>query len=436
MFRRRSRPLIALACGVLALGLSSPRSNAIEWGAEPSIGIGAEYNDNIFLTTRAHESVHGVNLTPGLDLSARQPNWELRSSTQLTDKRYASRPDLDGDNGTETLSYKFITERSMLQLKGSYASEATWATSRIDADVGLVQTNTRRYTTLANPTWSWLLTEAVQLTADYQWTDVTYDKGLQYGLLDYQQQIPSLSFSAQVAERTKLTAAVAYSEFKVTTTEWNLLIPQYTSKSRSTYTQVGITQEFTETLKGSISAGPRKTTQQLVTLPWVIFPGFTQAQCYSYMTATGQDPAFCFTDSTQAINNHGSVFSGSLESTLERTHTTLSLSRAIDASGSGNQVETTSASLRIDRQLTPDRLSASLTADGYLITALGVTTQATDRHYYALSPGLHWRWTENLWVDGSYRYVRQRYVGASDYARSNAFYVSLSYHWPKFSVSR
>lgn len=435
MSRRPSCPIRVLACAVVALGLPNV-SRAVEWAAEPRIGIGAEYNDNIFLTTVAHEAVHGFSLTPSLDFSAGQPNWEVRSSTQLTDKRYAGRSDISGDSGTETLTYKFNTERSLLRLKGSYTDEAAWSGSSINPDIGLVQTNIRRYTTMANLTWMWALSETIQLTADYQWSAVRYPKGLRANLLDYQQQIPSLSLTDRISERTKLTAAVAYSEFEVTTPVRDLYFPLniYTGKSSTNFAQIGIAHDFTDTLKGTLSAGPRNTTQQIVSLPWMVL-FVNQASCVYFMTSTGQDPSAC--DSVQQTSHgHGTVFSGILESTLELTHATLSLSRSVDGSGSGSQVETTNASLRIDRQLTPERLSLSLAADGYLVNALGVTTTATDRHYYSVSPGLHWRWTENLSLDGSYRYTRQRYVGNSDYARSNAVYLSLTYNWPKFSVSR
>lgn len=441
MPRSRSRLLIALACGIFASGLS-PQSYAIEWGAEPAIGVGYEYNDNIFLTTVAHEAVNGFTLSPSLDLSARQESWELRSSTQLTDRRYVNRSDLDADNGTTGLSYVYQTERNQLRLKGAYTNEAAWASSQIDPDIGLVQTNTRRATKLAEPNWNLMLTENLQLNLDYEWTAVTYENGLATNLLDYQQRVPSLTLSDQITSRTSLTAVLAYSEFEVTTPQdqivQNSLIPTYTTSSRSTYAQVGITYAFSENLNGSLMGGPRKTVSSEVNIPWNSPPWtqFISPQFFYCAYVQTIDPGASCGLIQQTTTTNGNVFSGQLESTFELTHATLKFSRSVGASGSGSQVQSGNVNLRIDRQITQDRLSAWFEANGYLFTALSASATNQDRHYYQLTPGMHWRWTRYLSLDASYRYQRQRYVGQNDYARSNAFYVTLSYRWPKFSVSR
>jgi hypothetical protein len=75
-------------------------------------------------------------------------------------------------------------------------------------------------------------------------------------------------------------------------------------------------------------------------------------------------------------------------------------------------------------------------ADGYTFRALGPTTNAVDRNYYRLEPGLRWRWTEDLTVEASYRYARQRYVDAPEVVTSNSINLVFTYIVPKLSVSR
>jgi hypothetical protein len=114
----------------------------------------------------------------------------------------------------------------------------------------------------------------------------------------------------------------------------------------------------------------------------------------------------------------------------------LSFSRTVNPSGSGGEVETGNLTLAIDRQLTPERLSVRFLAEGYRFKALGSTSSSIDRNYYRLEPALRWRWTEDLDVDISYRYMRQRYVDAPDYAAANAVYLAFSYRPTRISLSR
>jgi hypothetical protein len=139
---------------------------------------------------------------------------------------------------------------------------------------------------------------------------------------------------------------------------------------------------------------------------------------------------------TPSTTTYGSVFTGSLESRLQLTNTTFRFSRTVSPSGSGSQVQSGNVYLGIQRQITPERLSAQLIAEGYAIRALGNTTGTVDRNYYRLEPGLRWRWTEDLAVDASYRYARQRYVDAVDVATANSVNLVFTYTVPKISVSR
>lgn len=409
------RPLFVVTCCLAILGKTG-LAQAIEWAAEPSIRTGLEYNDNIFLTTLPHEAVAGANLGVNLDLAARQELWELRGGARLLSRRYEGREDLNTDDVFGNLNYNLKTDRNFWQLKASYASESTLNFDTVNPDIGVTQKQTKRATTSASPTWTWLVTETTQLRLDYQFVDVQYQDGISVGLLDYRQTATSLTLSDQVSERTNIFAILNYSDFRVTTPEADIFTP-YTAKSRTNFGQIGITYDFTETLKGSLSGGPRKTVSDDVFVFCLFF-------------------SLCFEPVTQSNTAYGSVFSGSLESRLQLTNTTFRFSRTVSPSGSGSQAQTGNLYLGIQRQITPERLSARLIAEGYAIRALSNTTSYVDRNYYRLEPGLRWRWTEDLSVDASYRYARQRYVDATDVATANSVYLVFTYILPKTSVSR
>jgi hypothetical protein len=408
------RPLFVVTCCLALLGKTG-LTQAIEWAAEPSIRAGLEYNDNIFLTTLPHESVSGANVTANLDFLARQEAWELRGGARLVSRRYEAREDLNKDNGTGSLSYYLKTERSLWQLKTSYASESILNSGDIDPDIGLTQKQTKRATTSATPTWSWQATKTTQLRLDYQFSDVQYEDGA--GLLGYRQQATSLTLSEQISARTNVYTILNYSDFRVTTPEADITTP-YTAKSRTNSGQIGITYDITETLKGSLSGGPRKTVSD----------DMIDELC-------GVSP--CLVPITPSTTTDGAVFAGSLESRLELTRTTFRFSRTISPSGSGREMQTSNLYMGIQRQITPERLSAQFTAEGYAFRALGPTTSTVDRNYYRIEPGLRWRWTENLTVEASYRYAKQqRYLDAVDVATANSVNLAFTYIWPRISVSR
>ena len=390
-------------------------SAATEWVVDSSVRLGLEYNDNIFLTTFTHEPVSGASLSANLDFGARQETWEMWGDARLVSKRYVDRDDLDTDNVIGNLRYEFRTERSLLALKGSYADESILSTETIDPDIGLIQQQTKRTTTNINPAWGWSLTETTQLRLDYQYVDAQYEDGISVNLLDYRQQAVSVTIAEQLAERTSIYAILSHSLFEVTSPE-SQITTNYTSSSRTNTAQLGVSHDITETLKVSVSGGPRKTTSDEV--------------------AKICGPFLCPVPITLSNTSYGSVFKGSLESRLELTRTTLSFSRAVSPSGSGGEVETGNLTLAVDRQLTPERLSVRLVAEGYRFKALGTTSSSIDRNYYRLEPALRWRWTEDLDVDISYRYMRQRYVDAPDYAAANAVYLAFSYRPTRISLSR
>lgn len=394
--------------------LGVPRaSKAIEWVVDPSVRAGFEYSDNISLVkstvTPAPKSVSGTNLTANLDLGARQETWDLWGGVRLGSRHYRGRDDLDTDNRSANLRYEYRAERSLWSLKGSYADESILNAATIDSDVGK---QTTRTSTIINPAWSRSLTETTQLRVEYQFLDTQYENGIRVGLLDYRQQAVNLTVSDQLTQRTSVYAILGYSYFEVTTPE-SQITTSYTNTSQTNTAQLGASYNFTETLKGSLSGGPRKTTSE-------------DRIC----------GLSCVTHVPQSSTGHGSVYKANLESQLELTSTTIGYSRSVDPSGSGGEVQTESLSLAIDRQITQDRLSVRFVADRYKFEALGATSISIDRNYYRLEPGLRWRWTTDVTLDASYRYSRLRYLNDTGAASANAVYITFTYVLPKTSISR
>lgn len=404
------RLLLTLCC-VVTLGIPQI-SEATEWVANPSVRLGLEYNDNITLTTAPHDSVTGANLTTNLDLGARQESWEVWAGLQLSGRRYVDRDDLDADNRSANLRYEHRAERSLWSLKTSYTDESILNTTTIDADVGKQSARTN---TNLNPGWSLSLTETTQLRMDYQYIGTRYDDGVRAGLLDYQQQAVNLTLSHQHTSRISGYAILGFSTFEVTTPE-SQIVTSYTNTSQTNTVQLGISYDFTETLKGSLSGGPRKTVSETKTIQ---FCGLG-----------------CLTHVPNSSTSYGSVFEVNLKNQLELTTTSIGFRRGLDPSGSGSEVQSDSLSLGINRQLTPERLSLWASASIYKFEALDMTSNSLNRKYYQFESGWRWRWREDASIDASYRYSRQQYLNASEIASANAVFVTFSYMLPKNSISR
>ena len=405
-------PFFLLVGSLVMLGI--PRfSDAIEWVADTSVRLGLEYNDNITLSTTPHDSVTGANLTTNLDLGARQENWDMWAGLQLSGRRYADRDDLDADNLFGNLRHEYRTPRSLWSLKTSYTDESILNTTTIDADVGKQAARTG---TSLNPSLSLSLTETTQLRMDYQFVGTRYDDGARTGLLDYQQQVVNLTLSDQHTSRLSGYTILGFSTFEVTTPEPQINI-SYTNTSQTNTVKMGISYDFSETLKGSLSGGPRKTTSETKT---------------AQLCGLG-----CMTHVPISSTSYGSVFEVDLKNQLELTTTTIGFRRGLDPSGSGSEVQSDSLSVGINRQLTPDRLGLWASASVYKFEALDTTSiNSLNRKYYQFESGLRWRWREDASIDASYRYSRQQYLNATEIASANAVFVTFSYMLPKKSISR
>jgi len=440
-----------LALGSLVL-LVPGTSVATEWSATPSVTLDMEQNDNPLLTATSHKSVTGFTLIPHIDLSAAQDAWAVTGGAELRDRRYWGQKGLDANDQIYTLSSLYRTERSTWQFNGGDAKESVISGQTFSPDVGVVQTQTQRNTRAINPSWTWSMTERTQLQLSYQSNDVSYQNAINVGLFNYTSRDSSANLLYQWSPRDQLTLQIDSAYYKVpklavsqlgqpslSLTGGGLLNlqpnpRQLSSTSTTNSVSFGITHAFSETLSGNIGLGTRKTVSDAIvesctsSTPPTVY--VVNGQQFGIGTCTKT------ADATQSSSGTGSIFSAGLDEQLELTHVALSLSRQINPSGSGTQVQVDSATLGIDRKISA-RLSAGLSMADYRIRALSNdNAQITNRDYFQIGPSLSWNWTEKLTVQGGYRYIHQKYLDINNTAASNSVYLIFAYAWSKFSVSR
>lgn len=424
---------------------------AAEWSLEPSIRTGLEYNDNARLTLQPHDSVYGYMVAPKLMVGTRSNIWQVNGSAEYTRRNYnADASDLDRNDQYYTLGALLGGERSIWRLDGSLTRSSILTDHQFDPNTGLVQVNTIQELKNLNPSWTWSMDERKQLQLTYNYSDVSFVNGSSVGLSDYSSHGVTAQFMNQLDPLNQAFFSVGYStsrtpqvflatasdpisiinaalETKITATE-----------SRSLVYQGGITHAFSETMNGTLAVGLWNTsTKQAIQTCEQPNP--------FYIPSLGGDPNFyplfgqpCLkaTDTTLVSKQESSIYNVSLQKQFESTRLDLALNRSFYPSGTGDQVRTDSVNLTVNKSISA-RLTASLAANTYTVRSTQSSFVANnDRSLYQIEPKLHWQWTSELDVDGSYRYTRLKRVADSTAATSNSAYLTLTYAWPKMSFSR
>ncbi len=409
----RSAPLI-IAC-FLAASVVSPAAIATEWSITPSVNLQELYYDNILMLPTPQPSVTGTVLTPRLDLTARQEDWDLTGFARWRNSRFTGQNGIDTNDQYLNLASDYKTERNTWQIGGNYAKESLLTGSQNVADIGLVHTQTQSITRSIAPTWIWTANESTQVQLAYQRSIVTYGNGTAVGLFNYNQDSTTLTVSNQINERTQVFAILSYSTFRVPVMQ--VSGTEMTSKTSSA--QLGVTRKFSATLTGSLAVGGQHTRTSGI-------------QCNSFIfQLSGQ----CYPEASSSKDS-GSVYNASVQKQFERSNVSLTLGRAVAPSGEGAQVRSDSAVLSASWQFS-ERLLGTISANSYRIRALSANAAGFDRNYYSGGPGLRWQWTENLTANAVYQRLWQRGTGAgAPSASSNEIYLTLNYAWPAFSLSR
>lgn len=404
----------SVALCVLVL-LSPAGSSAVEYSAQPSISMQSAYDDNVLLTTQPDHSVSSGTINPQLDLAATMENWQVRSTGRLRGIWYSR------DAGLNTYDkFFYVTSflkqaRSLWQLNGATIKESALLSETFSPDLGIVRTQTHRMTRSIAPAWSLFVTENTQFKLEYQSADANYDQNAGASLTDYLSHQTNLTLSNQITKKTQIFLTGGDSEFKAPTQEY---------RSTTSSWQLGLTNNFSDTVKANLSAGGRKTTSNHI-IHCIILPSF---------------PGFCIKlpfDLIDTNKDSGSLYNFSLQKQFERTRLSTTVNRGIDASGSVTQVQTDSVSIALNHDIMPTTLTASFIASGSRSQAVGgITANYPERDYSLFESQLSWRWAENTTIDGAYRRVRLKYTNIDAAAVSNSVHLTITYQAPGFRISR
>ncbi len=407
MTRRLSPVLLALSA------LLPMAAHAAEWAIEPSVSSRANLTDNVNLLPGAHENVFNWSLSPAATFARRTEATELAGIASFGINRYPGNPDLDSDDATLSLRSAYHDERATYGLSASFVRDSTMASEL--ATTGIVLTRQQRNLVSLAPSWNYALTQRSSVFAQYQYDQAKYQSGV--GLTDYANQQASGGYQYLLSEQTAATVSANYSRYKAA--DGSILTDSYGI-------DVGLTHARTENLSFNLAFGVRRSDTTVTRTDFRCEFG-NLALCFFFGI-----PLQPVTASSNTSDN-GLTFKAGADYRWERSTASLALSRDINPSGTGTVVQTDRISITANHQFS-EKLSGS--AYGAYLISRYIGDLGADTEFSSLSSSLAWRLDEWWTLGTGYSFAYQKVKGAPESASSNTIFMSISYNWPKISISR
>lgn len=376
------------------------RSEAAEWSLSPSLGAKGVFNSNLLLTPLPHDETYGYWVTPAAEFAGKTERLEVSSRIAADFASYFGGEERRFTNIFVPLSLRYGTEKDLIGFTGGFVRDNTLM-GELQA-TGVVLQFTQRDQWTANPTWTRKLTERFSFRSGLQFTDTTYEGGLQSSLVDYRLLGGSGGLLYQLTEQDQIELSGSYMDFRTTNTA---------SPFRANFpgASVSFTHAFTESVTGTVYGGPR----------------------------------FLYSDSPTASGNittRDTVWIGgaSITRNFERAALQASVSRDLVPSGFGLIIETNrgevSGSYSISETVVCSLNVVGVLTSGITQPALGGTFP--DRRYVSATPKISWKFLEWWQAELSYMYRWQDVDTAVDSAQSHATTFMVTYYPPKLAFSR
>ena len=387
---------------------------------QPSINITTKYDDNIRLVTDDRferldgfdTSAYGVITRASARVGVRSDRYDIALDNQVVINRYSSDFDLDSEDVFVNFTSNFnATEKNILSLSGNYSRDTT-LTSELNDDetgTGLVQDNTTREQWSVSPNWTYLLSETQFLQANYNHTDVSYEKSDINTFFDYTIDRIALSYSKQ----------------------WLPVLRNFVNVSVMSFEVPDIRRETTEY---SIDAG----VEYQISPTW--FASLTIGSRFNKTDITFDQPTIrngvLTTEKVKISDNvQGMIFSFNIDKQFERSNAGINYSRTTNAQGDGRLQLLDRFDANFNHRFTHN-LNFSLTGGISVSSNSGSEDEGNDRTNYRIRPAISWLFERNMRLTGGYQYRRQEFERNDEVAESNSFFLTFNYQWDKLATQR
>ncbi len=362
-FRYSAEQNITIATSLLLTLALSPMANAYDWNNDYGVDVTFAADDNFRLTPDDEIDTTSTNLRLFTDIEGATEISSIRLGLSVTGVSY-SESSIDDEQGYNLAFDASRTgERLSTFINVGFDSDLTSETELLDS--GILEDGTRD-TVSVSPGLSYLLDERNTLSANLNFSDVSYDTE---SLTEYTDNSLSLSWSYRLNETSSVYTSVRGSVYE----------PDDGDETDIASFNVGYENRLSEATTYNVSVG------------------------YTDVDRPGDSES-------------GNNFSFDVKHrTDEQNSFTLVMSNSYEGSGQGEVREEQSMDLLWTRGLS-ERSQFTWSAEA---------VHTRDRDYYSTQAGVNYQYIREVKLSASYRY-RQRDEGTGD-ADSSTLLFSLSY---------
>ena len=362
-----------------------------EYFWEPVLNTYERYESNLFLRPTPIQDNWITTLSPGINAGFRHENGELNSNFTWNRLFYTNQSELNIDEQLFSTDYNHTSERTKWGLSGSYNNQSSLNTVGTVNGLSFSQVMSKHLNVA--PTLSYSFNERSLLTLDYSYNKVTYEKNPNSFLADYDYHQASASGSYRYTPLDKVSMTLSSSRYKT---------PLQNQTTYNHVAQLAWQHSFTEQLVAYVSGGLNYSQAESTQLRFV--------------------PA---SEITTQRSGFGKVFRASIQKAYERGSVSLTGLQNQTPTSQGLQTQT---QLSISNSFSfNDRWTSDLTASYIQYEQTGQQNSTSNRTFYSISPGIHWKWTPEINLGLSYTYRQQDFEGSDQSSQGNTVQLQFSY---------
>lgn len=394
--RGRSAERCTIAAGIVLLCCPGA-GHAAEWSVDPAVALALGYESNPGLTTAPHKGTSEGVLIPGVSVRRLTETSGVNVGLLGRGTYYTTSEYQDTSEAQIALSsFAQTTERTRLGLDAVSRWDSLFESAVLgsgtgniqDVDIGLVTTKVRREWLEATPSVSYALTERSSVFLQYRLTDVRFGDVGTSGLVDYQQNYLSGTYSYKLTPTDNLDLVVLGTQYR----------PSEGTDTDTVEALAGISHAFSATANAALHAGVGKATDTL--------PDGSQVDTSIFVLEAR----------------------GSERSELSRLEAVIS--RDVQPSGSGQAVSTDQVRLDWNRNLS-ETMESVLRSTVFRNKSLRGADPTVDRLYAEAAAGVDWTLAPDWSVGVRYQYRYQKYDLATNSASSNGIFAVFAWAPPR-----
>lgn len=441
--------LISLMIGGPALAAG------VEWTLTPTAELRQNYTDNFNLTDFDALDVWSTQISGGLKSNYQSDRWVVGTDLRYLHEQFwgddnngNSNTSLNRDDAEVSLASTYnISQYWQFDLNGSYRRDQP-RSSQIDTEAFQTEQVFDRITRLTgtiNPGLTWHITERTELGIIYEFIDVSYSdvENLQTqtvfpqsgaeilntsGQTDFFRHVGALTLTHQLAEPTSIIASAGYN--RTVNDEQRTENDQY-------ILSVGIDHSFSDTFSAAVTAGGIwLNSDSPEVLESELAVDVAGNPVIDDDTGIQQTIAGRSADRTDSDSELGYLVNLALRKKFEYSEFTGSYSHNFNPTSTGGILEEDRVTLNLRHDWT-EYFSSTANLFGSVNSRIGNGRAAIEngRKSAAARLELAWRFAENLFLAGGYRYRWQNQDSRDGRDSSNDVFVSVRYDWdPYFAL--